>query len=149
MLLCHSSPCLLTLSPEALALFTLLAGASKRASRGASILGPDLFGKCQSMSPPTIPFSPFSHLHLSIFQFPLAYLESTLAKSIKTNTLTLFRINTYESRVSVASKELTESLSSLDSTFPKNRGDVALGLTSRGICASEPHTSVAKVFSHG
>jgi hypothetical protein len=120
---------LLTLSPEALALFTLLAGASKRASRGASILGPDLFGKCQSKSPPTIPFSPFSHLHLSIFQFPLTYLESTLAKSIKTNTLTLFRINTYESRVSVpsrvsvASKELTESLSSLDSTFPKNRGD--------------------------
>ncbi len=46
------------------------------------------------------------HFHFSIFQFSLSYLESTLMKS----------------PVSVASKELTGSLSLLDATLMKKQG---------------------------
>ncbi len=59
--------------------------------------------------PPSCHF-PFSHFH---------FLPS----------LSPFRINTYEPPVSVANKELTGSLSPLDSTLTKNRGVGVLWLT--------------------
>src|SRR5882724_593333 len=66
-----------------------------------------------SNAPRALPLSchfPFSHFH---------FLPS----------LTPFRINTYEPPVSVANKELTGSLSALDSTLTKNRGVGVLWLT--------------------